>query len=131
MIGKLNLMDARKNLMLSGKDSEFCQNLHIWLQIVCCKLHLGALILIFSLPAMHCLQCKPCAINMPLLCVQALGDQQDDVVAQALSFLAAITDANLLRRRSLLAILAAKKVANPAPQVLSHGTKSEDSYRAV
>ena len=44
--------------------------------------------------------------------VQALGDQQDAVVAQALSFLAAVTDAGLLRRRSLLAIVNAKKVGN-------------------
>ena len=40
--------------------------------------------------------------------MQALADRQDAVVAQALDFLATITEAGHLRQRSLLA--AAKKV---------------------
>jgi hypothetical protein len=40
-------------------------------------------------------------------CSQAVGDRQDVVVSEALALLSGMTDAGWVRRRSLLAVLAA------------------------
>ena len=50
-----------------------------------------------------------------VVCLQAPGDRQNVVVAEALALLSAMTDAGWVRRRSLLAVLAADSARVPLP----------------
>jgi len=55
--------------------------------------------------------------------LQALGDRQDVVVSEALALLAVLTEAGWVRRRSLLAVLAADSARVRLPPFLTNASQ--------